>query len=323
MSDLIVHPFAERFPMMTDAELGNLAESIKRNGIRVPIKIRKSDGWLIDGRNRLAACNRIGVTAPTEIVDLDELQTLELIADLNIPRRHLTQSQKAAMAADYAERISKASELLLPGNNNSPGRPSKGITRAVSEAAEKFDVSAQSVNNARKAISADPENANKIASGEVTVKAAAEKARESRKRELKVCDANTKPIDGKPNDPKDKLGQPIPKELWQVFVTQRFGDIKSHFDGIRSVIKLLLNESAGFHVNKHVSATEKYLIPGLDSIRYQLIDDGEPYCVCITCNGTGKVRIDACKSCKGCGWLTKYKWRQIKDDAEAEASIRK
>lgn len=307
MSDLIVHPYAESFPMLAPEALKAIADDIKSSGQIPKIAVRKSDGMLLDGRNRIAACKLAGVEPEIEIHDVDELATLHLIRRLNMHRRHMSPSERGKAAAEYAERLEKIlQELNDTASFNSEkkepkaGKPITVAAVANKEAAKEHGVTARTVQRARK-----------------------QKADDAKPKPIIVTETPAKPIDGKPNDPKDKLGQPIPKELWQVFVTQRFGDIKGAFDTIRSVIKLLLNESAGFHVNKHVSATEKYLIPGLDSIRYQLIDDGEPYCVCITCNGTGKVRIDACKSCKGCGWLTKYKWRQIKDDAEAEASIRK
>jgi ParB-like chromosome segregation protein Spo0J len=50
-----VHPLAALFPMMSDDELADLAEDIKANGRIHPI-VLDADGVLIDGRNRLRAC---------------------------------------------------------------------------------------------------------------------------------------------------------------------------------------------------------------------------------------------------------------------------
>jgi ParB-like chromosome segregation protein Spo0J len=55
-----IHPAAELFPMMAPEQLAELAEDIKTNGLRVPIK-RMRDGACIDGRNRLRACEMAGV----------------------------------------------------------------------------------------------------------------------------------------------------------------------------------------------------------------------------------------------------------------------
>lgn len=56
-----VHPAAELFPMLDEAALARLAEDIKANGQRVPV-ILTADGKVLDGRNRLLACERAGVT---------------------------------------------------------------------------------------------------------------------------------------------------------------------------------------------------------------------------------------------------------------------
>ena len=52
-----VHPAADLFPMMSDAELDELAADIAKNGVQQPIVWYH--GQLIDGRNRVAAVSRI------------------------------------------------------------------------------------------------------------------------------------------------------------------------------------------------------------------------------------------------------------------------
>jgi hypothetical protein len=57
-----VHPAADMFDLMTDAELKELADDIKASGLQHPIVILKDEGrWsILDGRNRLAALERCG-----------------------------------------------------------------------------------------------------------------------------------------------------------------------------------------------------------------------------------------------------------------------
>lgn len=55
-----VHPAAELFPMLDEDALKRLAEDIKANGMRVPAVLL--DGKILDGRNRLKACELAGVT---------------------------------------------------------------------------------------------------------------------------------------------------------------------------------------------------------------------------------------------------------------------
>ena len=53
-----VHPAADAFPMMSDAELYELGKDFKAPGLREPI-ILQGD-WRIDGRNRVVAWVRGG-----------------------------------------------------------------------------------------------------------------------------------------------------------------------------------------------------------------------------------------------------------------------
>ena len=63
---LRVHPAAELFPLMSEAELRELAEDIKANGLRTPIVIwsagvSSDKHEVIDGRNKLDALERAGL----------------------------------------------------------------------------------------------------------------------------------------------------------------------------------------------------------------------------------------------------------------------
>jgi hypothetical protein len=55
-----VHPAAEGWRLMTDDELSSLVDDIRANGLIDPI-ILTHDGDLVDGRNRLRACEQAGV----------------------------------------------------------------------------------------------------------------------------------------------------------------------------------------------------------------------------------------------------------------------
>jgi hypothetical protein len=63
---LPIHPAAELFPLMTPAELRELSEDIKTNGLQTPIMVmaeKCGDEWtyqLLDGRNRLDAIELAG-----------------------------------------------------------------------------------------------------------------------------------------------------------------------------------------------------------------------------------------------------------------------
>jgi hypothetical protein len=92
---LQVHPAADIFPMLDDEALAELAEDIKENGLRVPIVV-DSNGIVIDGRNRLAACKMAEVEPSFQTYDGDPLS---FIISANIQRRHLNAGQRAMATA--------------------------------------------------------------------------------------------------------------------------------------------------------------------------------------------------------------------------------
>jgi hypothetical protein len=86
-----VHPIADLFPLLPEEELQDLADDIREHGLREPI-VLASDGTLLDGRNRAAACERAGV-APTFITY--EGEPVAFILSHNVYRRHLSKGQQA------------------------------------------------------------------------------------------------------------------------------------------------------------------------------------------------------------------------------------
>jgi ParB-like chromosome segregation protein Spo0J len=100
MTELKVHPAAAVFPMLSDDELRDLAEDIKANGLIYPI-VLDADGQLIDGRNRLAACNLAGVEPRFET--LDGQDPVAYILSSNVSRRHMNAGQRAMAVAKLLE----------------------------------------------------------------------------------------------------------------------------------------------------------------------------------------------------------------------------
>ena len=103
-----IHPLAAEWPMMPDEEIDALAESIQENGLRQPI-VTTLDGVLIDGRNRLEACHRAGIS-PRFISDpslTDDAAIEDYIADANAERRNVSTGQKAMSRARVLARRGK------------------------------------------------------------------------------------------------------------------------------------------------------------------------------------------------------------------------
>ena len=53
------HPLADLLPLIHGVEFDALVEDIREHGLRVPITI--FDGKVLDGRNRVRACDAAGV----------------------------------------------------------------------------------------------------------------------------------------------------------------------------------------------------------------------------------------------------------------------
>ena len=97
-----VHPVADLFPMLAEDELAELAEDIKQRGLLQPI-VLDAQGRVLDGRNRLAACEMAGVDPEFIGYHGDDPDGYALA--VNIARRHLSKGQKAMIVAT-AEKFS-------------------------------------------------------------------------------------------------------------------------------------------------------------------------------------------------------------------------
>jgi hypothetical protein len=97
MAALKIHPYADLFPMMNAAELEALAADIAENGLRQPIV--RYQAMVLDGRNRLKACEKAGTEPMFVDYEGDDASALALVISLNIQRRDLTGAQRAIVAA--------------------------------------------------------------------------------------------------------------------------------------------------------------------------------------------------------------------------------
>jgi hypothetical protein len=118
-----VHPAALLFPMMQGPELGLLIEDIEAHGLHEPIVLYQ--GQILDGRNRLRACELAGVAPRFEEWD-GVGSPVAFVMSRNLHRRHLNESQRSIVGARakdmYAEEAAerKAATQFAEGN---AGRP--------------------------------------------------------------------------------------------------------------------------------------------------------------------------------------------------------
>ncbi len=91
------HPFAEAWPMLGEEELQELATDIAANGLRDSVVL--FEGMVIDGRNRLRACEVAGVEPSFTEFEGDDDEALAFVQSVNNARRH---QSKGSLAASWA-----------------------------------------------------------------------------------------------------------------------------------------------------------------------------------------------------------------------------
>jgi hypothetical protein len=151
------HPLAGIFPLPGEDERRAMADDIADHGLREPIATL--EGRILDGRCRYLACKMAGVEPRFESHDGEE--PISYVLSRNFHRRHLTQPQRAMVAARLAD-------LKSGANQHSQGMP-------IGRASNLLKVSERSVARAKEIIRCGtPELVQAVESGEVSLHSAAQ-----------------------------------------------------------------------------------------------------------------------------------------------------
>lgn len=154
------HEYANLFPMLSGEALEAFQEDVRKNGVREPIVMH--DGKLLDGRNRYMAARACGIEYP--VTDFAGDDPLAYVVSLNLTRRHLTESQRAMVAAKLAK---------LDHGQRQTGQLAAVPTQE--QAAEMLNVGERSVRRAVEVREQGaPELVAAVESGQVSVSAAAD-----------------------------------------------------------------------------------------------------------------------------------------------------
>lgn len=153
MAKLQVHPFAALLPFASDEEYRHIRDDIRANGLKVPLLIFNEK--LLDGRTREEACNELGISPSFEYIRGTARDALKQVQSLNVFRRHLSQSQKAAVAERISCELQKLDGL--------------SVKESRLEAAKATGASYGTVRDAATIRSASPKLADEVVNGKTTV----------------------------------------------------------------------------------------------------------------------------------------------------------
>jgi hypothetical protein len=211
------HPASMLFPMLPEEELQELADDIREHGLHHPITLH--EGQILDGRNRHAACFLAGVEPRfVEWGGNGSSPTAWVISE-NARRRHLTISQRAAVAvealplfeAEARERQRQAAAMtnavrqMTHSVQTSPAPERNRPRRATEEAAALVGVSGPAVERAKRLKKFAPDLYEAVQAGKIAVNSALREAKERgsistdpRKQKPKVKVVNGRVIREKP-----------------------------------------------------------------------------------------------------------------------------
>lgn len=167
------HEYCTLFPEMEPSAFAELKADIKKNGVLEPIVFLHDA--ILDGRNRYLAARELGIEYPR--VEFTGEDALAFVLAKNLSRRHLTDRQRA----DVAARLAK----LERGRPSEENPPIGGIT--VAEAAKMMDVPVKAVERSKVIQEKGaPELQAAYQAGEVSQSAAAEVAKLPADEQVKV-----------------------------------------------------------------------------------------------------------------------------------------
>lgn len=159
------HPLAEIFPLIEGQAYSDLVADIIKHGVREPVWLY--EGKILDGRNRWRAAQLAGVECETREYEGDD--PAGFVVSLNLHRRHLSESQRAMVAAKLAN--------LSNGGDRVSEQFANLQTVTQADAADMLNVSARTVANARRVVEGGvPELVAAVERGDVAVSAAAQVA---------------------------------------------------------------------------------------------------------------------------------------------------
>lgn len=176
---------------LTAEEYEQLKENIRKDGLLEPITLwAEESGTIVDGHNRYAICQELGIPFRTKAISLPNIDAAKLwILEHHVGRRNLTDDQRAAIWSDIREQraaVSRAAAIVKareakanPGGpvgdaSSSTEKPEKPRTMAAVAAESK--ISERTLRKLQKLKKINPELYERVRMGTVRLREAMKKA---------------------------------------------------------------------------------------------------------------------------------------------------
>lgn len=197
-----IHPICDLFPRMPGEEFVALKKDIRENGLLEPIWLY--EGKVLDGRHRHFACQEVGVEPRYR--QYEGSNPLGFVISLNLNRRHLSESQRAMVAASLAN---------MRQGERTDVEPSANLPKvSQSDAAQLLQVSTRAVTTAAKVERTAPaEVVEAVKAGNISLNMAAQVAELPEEEQEEVAhsdnikDAATKAVKKHRHQSKPKTGE--------------------------------------------------------------------------------------------------------------------
>lgn len=162
-----IHPAANALPNMQADEFESLKRDIEQYGLKCPVEVL--DGQILDGRHRWLACEELGIECLIVDADLNGQSPPEYVWSLNGERRHMTPSQRAAVAVELLPELKREAKERQKRKSVRAILPEQNKCRSRDQAAAIVGASPRYVSDAETIKRESPEVFNAIKSGELTI----------------------------------------------------------------------------------------------------------------------------------------------------------
>lgn len=299
-----IHPAANVFPMMARDELQELADDILEHGLRMPIELL--EGEIIDGRNRFEAC--VLNELEPEFVDVKNIgDPFEYVVSLNERRRHLTESQRAMVAA----KIAKA-KVGQPKKNRAHVRDKSISTNK--NAAEMMSIGTRSVQNGKKVLAnGSSKLVEAVESGAVAVADAVKIVDQPKKTQNKAVQAVKKGAAKTVAKAVAKQDEAAPEKSEFPEWWQNRSAVDEYRKEINRLIKKIKDIDSSISGFEELAKNRSRIKLDLENVKAAIVGS-VPFEICPYCYGIP----EDCAGCSERGWVGKGQWNQAPEELRNE-----